>query len=170
MRTIPFRTILGAGIGANISLAGAGCARIVLSTGVASMVLTAQPARAADPQVTRPTGAPATGDDLAGALSYVSTHADSAAARRADGASANPAVQWPTKAKPPVKNFDWSGWYAGAHVGVTTGSSKWSTMQAGGGAPNLSGSFDFPFKFDFMTGTRSLGPGLGGGYKLVGRA
>ena len=169
MRTIPFKTILGAGIGVNISLAGAGLARIVLSTGVASMMLTtAQPARAADPQVTRPTGAPATGDDFAGALSYVSAQADSAAARHgADGASANPAVQWPTKAKPPVKNFDWSGWYAGAHVGVTTGSSKWSTTQTGGGAPNLSGSFDFPFKFDFMAGTGSYVAGLQGGYNFV---
>jgi high affinity Mn2+ porin len=168
MRTIPFRTILGAGIGVNISLAGAGFVRIVLSIGVAStMLTTAQSATAAASKVTRPTGAPATGDELAGAFSYVGAQTDSAAARRpADGASVDPAGQWPTKAMPSVQRFDWSGWYVGAHVGFTTGSSKWSTMQTGG-APHLNGSFDFPLNFDFMAGTGSYVAGLQGGYNVV---
>ena len=62
--------------------------------------------------------------------------------------------------------YDWNGWYAGAHVGVTTGSSNWSATQPGG-APGLSGSFDLPFNFDFMAGTGSYVAGLQGGYNYV---
>jgi high affinity Mn2+ porin len=137
------------------------------------MMLTApQIAEASDPQSTSPAGAPLTygrtGDDLAGGLGYVSTNSGAGAARRpADGALANPAVQWPTKAKPLVKSLDWSGWYVGAHVGFTGGSSNWSTRQIGGGAPNLSGSFDFPLRFDLMAGTGSYVAGLQGGYNYV---
>jgi high affinity Mn2+ porin len=177
MRTIPFKTILGAGIGVNDSLVGVGVARIVLSTGVASTMfiaaLAAQAAEpAAGPQVTTPTGTQAgggwAGDDVAGALGYLNRKAGSGAARRsADAASETPAAPWPTKAKPLTKSFDWSGWYVGAHVGITTGSSKWSTTQTGGGGPNLNGSFDLPFKFDFMAGTGSYVAGLQGGYNVV---
>jgi high affinity Mn2+ porin len=62
--------------------------------------------------------------------------------------------------------YDWNGWYAGAHVGVTTGSSNWSATQPGG-APALNGSFDLPFNFDFMAGTGSYVAGLQGGYNYV---
>jgi len=62
--------------------------------------------------------------------------------------------------------YDWNGWYVGAHVGVTTGSSDWSATQPGVG-PNLSGSFDLPFNFDFMAGTGSYVAGLQGGYNHV---
>src|SRR5438552_7919037 len=171
MRTIPFKTILGAGRDVNISLASGGFARILLSAG-AMMLTVAQPADAADPQVTMPTVAQAadsrTGDDLADALGFFDRNEGSGAARRpADGASASPAVQWPPNAKPLVRSLDWNGWYVGAHVGFTTGSSRWSTTQAGGGAPNLGGSFDFPLKFDFMAGTGSYVAGLQGGYNTV---
>jgi high affinity Mn2+ porin len=159
MRSIPFTKIRGTGCSANPSLV-----RMALSTGVVSMLLgTAHLARAADRQVSVPTGAWATADDRAGALNYVSPDADR---RPADGASAGPAVSWPTEAKPLVKNFDWSGWYVGAHVGFTTGSSKWSAMPTGGGS-HLSGSFDFPLQFDFMAGTGSYVAGLQGGYNIV---
>jgi high affinity Mn2+ porin len=171
MRTIPFQRFLGAGNDANIFRASKGFARILLSAGV-MMLTAAQPAVAADPKVSMPSGMQAAdgriGDGLAGALGYVSTNSGPDAVQRApDGGSASAAVQWPAKAKPLLRGLDWSGWYVGAHVGITTGSSKWSTMQTGGGAPNLSGSFDFPFQFDFMGGTGSYVAGLQGGYNIV---
>ncbi len=73
-------------------------------------------------------------------------------------------VAYVTKA-PAANGYDWNGWYVGAHVGVTTGSSNWSAIQPG--APGLSGSFDLPFHFDFMAGTGSYVAGLQGGYNHV---
>jgi high affinity Mn2+ porin len=67
---------------------------------------------------------------------------------------------------PAANGYDWNGWYIGAHVGVTTGSSNWSATQAGG-APGLSGSFELPYHFDFMAGTGSYVAGLQGGYNHV---
>jgi high affinity Mn2+ porin len=62
---------------------------------------------------------------------------------------------------PAASGYDWNGWYIGAHVGVTTGSSNWSAT------PGLSGSFDLPYNFDFMAGTGSYVAGLQGGYNRV---
>jgi high affinity Mn2+ porin len=67
---------------------------------------------------------------------------------------------------PAANGYDWNGWYVGAHVGVTTGSSNWSATQPGG-APSLNGSFDLPYHFDFMAGTGSYVAGLQGGYNHV---
>jgi high affinity Mn2+ porin len=64
-----------------------------------------------------------------------------------------------------TSGYDWNGWYVGAHVGVTTGSSNWSATQPG--APALSGSFDLPYHFGFMAGTGSYVAGLQGGYNHV---
>jgi high affinity Mn2+ porin len=77
-------------------------------------------------------------------------------------------VAYATKAPqmPAANSYDWNGWYVGAHVGVTTGSSNWLATQPGG-APGLSGSFDLPFNFDFMAGTGSYVAGLQGGYNHV---
>jgi high affinity Mn2+ porin len=66
---------------------------------------------------------------------------------------------------PAANGYDWNGWYIGAHVGVTTGSSNWSATQPG--APGLNGSFDLPYHFDFMAGTGSYVAGLQGGYNHV---
>jgi high affinity Mn2+ porin len=68
-------------------------------------------------------------------------------------------------AAPAANGYDWNGWYVGAHVGVTTGSSNWSATQPG--APGLNGSFDLPYHFDFMAGTGSYVAGLQGGYNHV---
>ena len=170
MRRISFKTFLGPKFGANTNLGSVVFARVLLPTGVASVMLTAaQFAEAADPQ-SMPTAAALTsgrtGDDLVGPLGYVSANSAPGAARGpTDGANAG--VKWPTKAPPLVKGFDWNGWYVGAHVGFTGGSSNWSTRQIGGGAPNLGGSFDFPLQFDFMAGTGSYVAGLQGGYNYV---
>jgi len=76
-------------------------------------------------------------------------------------------VAYVTKAPtaPAADGYDWNGWYVGAHVGVTTGSSNWSATQPG--APGLNGSFDLPYHFDFMAGTGSYVAGLQGGYNHV---
>jgi high affinity Mn2+ porin len=64
------------------------------------------------------------------------------------------------------KDYDWNGWYVGAHAGVIRGASNW-TAQPGAGAPGLNGSFNLPFNFDFMAGTGSYFVGLQGGYNYV---
>jgi high affinity Mn2+ porin len=76
-------------------------------------------------------------------------------------------VAYVTKAPqaPAADGYDWNGWYIGAHVGVTTGSSNWSATQPG--APGLNGSFDLPYHFDFLAGTGSYVAGLQGGYNHV---
>ena len=76
-------------------------------------------------------------------------------------------VAYVTKAPqaPAANGYDWNGWYVGAHVGLTTGSSNWSATQPG--APGLNGSFDLPYNFDFMAGTGSYVAGLQGGYNHV---
>lgn len=75
----------------------------------------------------------------------------------------------PVKAPVPYvsSTYDWNGWYVGAHLGVIRGSSNWSAMPPGAGAPHLSGSFNLPFNFDFMAGTGSYVMGLQGGYNYV---
>jgi high affinity Mn2+ porin len=75
----------------------------------------------------------------------------------------------PVKAPVPYVSpaYDWNGWYVGAHVGVVRGSSNWSAMPPGAGAPALSGSFNLPFNFDFMAGTGSYVAGLQGGYNYI---
>jgi high affinity Mn2+ porin len=80
-------------------------------------------------------------------------------------------VAYVTKAPqvPAASGYDWNGWYVGAHVGLTTGSSNWSATQPGGG-PGLNGSFDLPYHFDFMAGTGSFVAGLQGGYNHVFRS
>jgi high affinity Mn2+ porin len=65
------------------------------------------------------------------------------------------------------KDYDWNGWYVGAHAGVIRGASNWSATQPGASGPGLSGSFDLPFNFDFMGGWGSYAIGLQGGYNYV---
>jgi high affinity Mn2+ porin len=79
------------------------------------------------------------------------------------------AADLPVKAPAPYVStaYDWNGWYVGAHVGVVRGSSNWSAMPPGAGAPGLNGSFDLPFNFDFMAGTGSYVAGIQGGYNHV---
>ena len=102
----------------------------------------------------------------AGALLVLAT----SSAAFAGDMDANLPVKAPVYTKAPqtpaTSGYDWNGWYAGAHIGVVTGSSDWSATQPGGG-PNLNGSFDLPFNFDFMAGTGTYVAGLQGGYNHV---
>jgi high affinity Mn2+ porin len=92
------------------------------------------------------------------------------------GESARAADSWPTSnastpapasATPTAGSvFDWSGFYVGAHAGVSTGSSTWSATQPGG-APNLTGSLNFFSPFDLYTENGSHFGGLTAGYNYM---
>jgi high affinity Mn2+ porin len=86
-------------------------------------------------------------------------------------AMGNVALAADLRVKTPVpylaNSSDWTGWYVGAHVGVTRGFSDWSSTPIGPGGPASNGSFDLPFHFDFMAGTGSYVAGLQGGYNRV---
>ena len=57
--------------------------------------------------------------------------------------------------------YDWSGFYAGGHLGYAWGTSNWTT------APNLAGSLDLYQPFDLFTNTGSYFAGLQAGYNYV---
>jgi len=84
------------------------------------------------------------------------------------GAGTAHAADMPLKAPVlylPEAAYNWDGWYVGAHAAIIRGSSNWSAMPPGG--PGVAGSFDLPFKFDFMAGTGGYALGLQGGYNHV---
>jgi len=85
----------------------------------------------------------------------------------ADPAVAADLAAMPVKAPvaTPSPAFDWSGWYAGAHLGLATGTSSFTSSAAG--APTTGGRLDFPFTFDFFGGRGSYVEGLQGGYNYV---
>ena len=66
----------------------------------------------------------------------------------------------PTKAPPPETSYDWTGFYAGAHLGYAGGSSNWS-------APPFGGSLDFYNTYDMFKGTGSYFAGLQAGYNYL---
>jgi high affinity Mn2+ porin len=84
-------------------------------------------------------------------------------------AAADLPASLPVKAPVPyvAPGYDRSGWYVGGHVGVVRGSSNWSAIPTGAGAPAMNGSFNLPFNFDFMAGTGSYDIGIQGGYNYV---
>jgi high affinity Mn2+ porin len=73
------------------------------------------------------------------------------------------AADMPVKTPPPAASVapDWTGFYAGGHLGYAGGSSSWST------APNLSGSFDAFQSFDAFKGTGSYFEGVQAGYNYM---
>ena len=81
------------------------------------------------------------------------------------GGFANPAAaaDMAVKAPPPpvAAAYDWSGFYAGAHLGYAGGTSNWST------APNLSGSFGLYQSFDAFKDSGSYFEGLQTGYNYM---
>jgi high affinity Mn2+ porin len=62
--------------------------------------------------------------------------------------------------------FDWTGFYVGAHAGVSTASSVWSATQPGG-APSLTGSLNLFSPFDLFTEAGSHFGGFTAGYNYV---
>jgi high affinity Mn2+ porin len=74
--------------------------------------------------------------------------------------ASEPSPSLPTKAPPPKISYDWTGFYAGAHLGYAGGSSNWS-------APPLSGSLDFYNSYDVFKGTGSYFAGLQAGYNYL---
>jgi high affinity Mn2+ porin len=73
----------------------------------------------------------------------------------------------PTKAPPQEAHpgYDWTGFYAGGHIGYAAGSSTWSATQAGGA--NLSGSLDLFNPYDLFQGTGSYLFGFQAGYNYM---
>jgi high affinity Mn2+ porin len=67
---------------------------------------------------------------------------------------------------PGTADFDWTGFYAGAHLGVAAGQSGWSATQPLG-APVLSGSLDFARAYDPFRGTGGYVGGFQAGYNVM---
>ena len=61
--------------------------------------------------------------------------------------------------------YDWSGFYAGGHLGYAWGSSKWTASSPG--APNVSGSFNLAQPIDTFSETGSFFAGLQAGYNYM---
>jgi high affinity Mn2+ porin len=75
----------------------------------------------------------------------------------------------PTKAPPAASSTanDWTGFYAGGHFAYAAGFSNWTASQAGGAAPNLSGTLDLFQGYDLFKGTGSYLLGLQAGYNFM---
>jgi high affinity Mn2+ porin len=69
--------------------------------------------------------------------------------------------QGPWQTPPPVANvYDWTGFYAGGHLGYAWGSSNWT-------APGISGSFNLSQPVDTFAETGSFFAGLQIGYDYM---
>jgi high affinity Mn2+ porin len=79
------------------------------------------------------------------------------------------AADLPVKAPPaqPVSQYDWTGFYLGAHYGYAGGSSNWSATPIGAAGPTLTGSFDLFQPFDAFSETGSYFAGVQGGYDYM---
>jgi len=75
----------------------------------------------------------------------------------------------PVKAPPAASatTYDWTGFYAGGHLGYAAGSSNWSAASTGAVAPALSGTLDLFNGFDAFKGTGSYLLGLQAGYNYM---
>jgi high affinity Mn2+ porin len=79
----------------------------------------------------------------------------------------NPKVPTRALAAPTIgSGFDWSGFYIGAHAGVSTGSSAWSATRPSG-APNLAGSLSLFSAFDLFSEAGSHFGGFTAGYNYM---
>ena len=75
----------------------------------------------------------------------------------------------PTKAPPgPVAaGYDWSGFYAGGHLGVAWGTSNWTASAAGAPGPPVSGSFGLFEPINSFSETGSFLDGMQAGYNMM---
>jgi high affinity Mn2+ porin len=94
--------------------------------------------------------------------------AASQSARAADySPTVNATTPAPASAAPTAGSvWDWTGFYVGAHGGVSTGYSTWSASQPGG-APNLRGSLNLFSPFGLFTENGSHFAGLTAGYDYM---
>jgi high affinity Mn2+ porin len=76
-----------------------------------------------------------------------------------------------TKAAPVVSGapagYDWSGFYAGGHLGVAWGSSNWTASTAGAPGPPVSGSFGLFEPINSFSETGSFLDGMQAGYNTM---
>src|ERR1700761_4646867 len=72
----------------------------------------------------------------------------------ADAAATNPA------------NWNWTGYYAGGHIGVADGRSSWTATQPGGG-PDISSTFSLFQPYNGFNGSGSQFAGFAGGYNYM---
>ena len=78
--------------------------------------------------------------------------------------SPSPSSLDPAPAPTPATSLsDWTGFYIGAHAGISGGSSAWSMTQAGG-APNLSGALNVFHIYSVFDGSGSQFGGVAAGY------
>ncbi len=63
--------------------------------------------------------------------------------------------------------YDWSGLYAGGHLGYAWGSSNWTASTPAAPALSTSGSIDLFQPFDAFKGTGSFFEGLQAGYNYM---
>jgi high affinity Mn2+ porin len=87
-----------------------------------------------------------------------------AVAGRAVAADA-PAI--PTKAPAPLPAYDWTGFYAGGHLGYAWGNSNWTAGSTASPAPAVSGSLDLFQPFDPFNEAGSYFAGLQAGYNYM---
>lgn len=75
----------------------------------------------------------------------------------------------PFKAPPPsaASTYDWSGLYAGGHLGVAWGNSHWTASTTAALTPSVSGSFGLFRPLNAFDETGSFLAGLQMGYNYV---
>jgi high affinity Mn2+ porin len=76
----------------------------------------------------------------------------------------------PTKALPPAAISaadDWTGFYAGGHLGYAAGFSNWTATQAGAAMPSIAGALDLFQGYDFSSGRGSYLLGFQAGYNYM---
>jgi high affinity Mn2+ porin len=81
------------------------------------------------------------------------------------GSSAR-AADLPVKAPPAATDYDWTGFYAGGHIGLATGNSSWTLTPQGGGA-QTAGSFGLYRSPDAFKESGSWFEGVQGGYNWM---
>ena len=68
---------------------------------------------------------------------------------------------------PAPSGYDWSGFYAGGHLGVAWGNSNWTASPAAAPTPGVSGSFGLFQPIDTFNEAGSFFEGLQAGYNYM---
>jgi hypothetical protein len=73
----------------------------------------------------------------------------------------------PVKVLPISTEYDWTGFYLGAHLGYAGGSSNWTASSITAAVPNISGSLSLLQRFDPFNEAGSFFGGLQVGYDYM---